>query len=478
MDGTTTEENINVAGKRSAEVYHTEHIVDDDKKSETPALTAAQIRRFVAKMDLRVLPMLGIIYAVSIIDRINIGSALVLGMDEDLKLGTSNRYSTILLLFFPSYALTDVPSNWILTHVSPRWWLSFLMFCWGAILTGMAFLRFLLGAFEGGVLPGVTFTISCWYTRKELHNRIAFAYGVGLIASAFAGILSFGLGQMDGIRGMSGWRWVFSIEGAATMLIAAAATVLLPTFPDKAKWLKPDQKVYLFRKLEQDHGQSRTEKVSWRSLAPVAADWRLWLQGSVYGFNVGTANAVGFFAPSIIEGLGYSGLQASLRSGFPFFAALGLLMITSTLFDRFQRRVTISLLTTLLMMTGFILMRADSGYSNNVRYLGIFFGIMGVHCNVHAMLAFNQSNTLGTANRAVSSGLLIACGAIGGIIGSLIFRGQDAPEYGPGIYTVIGMCSYNLCALSALIFIYSRKNKRLEPGEVVDLAPEGFRYSL
>ena len=74
MEGTTTEENINVAGKRSAEVYHTEHIIDDDKKSETPALTAAQIRRFVARIDLRVLPMLGIIYAVSIIDRINVGS--------------------------------------------------------------------------------------------------------------------------------------------------------------------------------------------------------------------------------------------------------------------------------------------------------------------------------------------------------------------------------------------------------------------
>jgi len=52
---------------------------------------------------------------------------------------------------------------------------------------------------------------------------------------------------------------------------------------------------------------------------------------------------------------------------------------------------------------------------------------MGVHCNVPALLAFNQSNTLGAANRAMSSGLLIACGAIGGIIGSLIFRAQVSP---------------------------------------------------
>jgi MFS family permease len=118
-------------------------------------------------------------------------------------------------------ALTDVPSNWALTHVSPRWWLPMLMFGWGAVLCGMAFIsnwqavafmRFLLGAFEGGVLPGIVFSISCFYTKTELHKRIAVAYGLGIIASAFAGILSYGLGQLDGVRGMNGWRWIFSVS--------------------------------------------------------------------------------------------------------------------------------------------------------------------------------------------------------------------------------------------------------------------------
>jgi hypothetical protein len=103
---------------------------------------------------------------------------------------------------------------------------------------------------------------------------------------------------------------------------------------------------------------------------------------------------------------------------------------------------------------------------------------MGVHNNVPALLAFNQTNTLGAANRAISSGLLIACGAIGGIIGSLIFRGQDAPGYGPGIYTTIGFCVYNLGALVTLIFVFKVRNKRIDQGEVVDGAPEGFRFGL
>jgi uncharacterized membrane protein len=113
--------------------------------------------------------------------------------------------------------------------------------------------------------------------------------------------------------------------------------------------------------------------------------------------------------------------------------------------DYFQRRATTCLFTTVLMIIGLIIMRADPGSSgmcqrpvqpdvtlltdkllsaDGVRYLGIFFLTMGVHCNVPALLALNQSNTLGAANRAISSGVLIACGAIGGIIGSLIFRAE------------------------------------------------------
>ena len=70
MEATAPEEIINPAGKASAE------IADAELKSEAPFLTRAQIRRFTAICDLRVLPMLGIIYAVSILDRINVRSTL------------------------------------------------------------------------------------------------------------------------------------------------------------------------------------------------------------------------------------------------------------------------------------------------------------------------------------------------------------------------------------------------------------------
>ncbi|KAL6249876.1 hypothetical protein RBB50_003732 [Rhinocladiella similis] len=485
MDPLEAENNINAGTKEQIEATHAEQLVDEPHKHEVSTLTKAQIRRFMLQVDLHVLPMLGTIYAVSIIDRINIGTANVLGMADDLNLGTGNRYSIILMLFFPGYCLSDVPSNWILTKVQPRYWLPFLTFSWGAVLCGMGFvhnwqvmvfLRFLLGLFEGGVLPGITFTIACWYSRKELHKRISMAYGFGIVASALAGILSYGLGQMDGIRGMRAWRWIFSIEGGFSMALGLVAILFVPKFPDRTKWIKPDQRVYLYNKLKEDRGEYKTGKVNWDSFVRTSKDWTLWAQGTIYCFTVGTANAVAFFSPTIIKGLGYSGLQASLRSGYPFFAALGLLMITSFISDRYQLRGVVSIFNNFVMLIGFIIMR--DGFTAEVRYLGIFFAAMGVHSSIPGLLAFNQSNIIDSAARAVSSGVLIACGALGGIIGSLIFRGQDAPSYGPGIYTTIGLTTYNILALSFMVWTYYKRNKKADRENIVIEGVQGWRYAL
>lgn len=52
-------------------------------------------------------------------------------------------------------------------------------------------------------LPGVVYLLSTWYTRYEVGKRYAFFYLIGCVASAFGGILAFGLMQMEGIAGMT-----------------------------------------------------------------------------------------------------------------------------------------------------------------------------------------------------------------------------------------------------------------------------------
>lgn len=94
------------------------------------------------------------------------------------------------------------------------------------------------------------------------------------------------------------------------------------------------------------------------------------------------------------------------------------------------------------------------------------------------MLAFSQANVVGSAGRAVSSALLISAGGIGGIIGSTIFRAQDAPAYVPGIMATVAFAAFNFLATAFLVLYYMRANKNAAERGIVIAGKEGFRYSL
>lgn len=188
-----------------------------------PALSKHQQRRMWLRIDLKIVPMMSIILAISIIDRINIGNAKVLGMQQDLDLDIGSRYSVVLLLFFPGYFISELPSNMMLAKFGVKVWMSILTFGFGLCVLCMgfvpnwqvlAFLRFMLGLFEGGIYPACVFLLSSWYPRYMLHSRLSALYAVGVMASAFGGILAYGLSQMSGLRGMLGWRWVFIVSSS------------------------------------------------------------------------------------------------------------------------------------------------------------------------------------------------------------------------------------------------------------------------
>ncbi|EXJ67576.1 uncharacterized protein A1O5_09589 [Cladophialophora psammophila CBS 110553] len=464
--------------------------LDDEKQCgggdnviSDPNMTARK-NRLVRRVDLYVLPVLAIIFACSIIDRINIGSARVLGMQEDLQL-TGNRYNVILQTLFPAYLLAELPSNYILVKVSPRLWLPFLIVAWGAVLTGMgfttdwrvvAFLRFLLGAFEGGVLPGMVYIISCWYCRYEVHRRLSWAYSVGVLASAFAGVLAYALGLMGGLRDMKGWRWIFALEGAATMVLGIVAWFTVPEFPENSKVLKSeDQEVYTAR-LQRDRGDANVEKITLATLKQVLGDWTSWFQFLLFTFNNASTYSLAFFVPTILTGMGYTGLTASLYSAWPYLATMGAMWIFAYVSDKTKMRTPVICAQSLLLLIGLLLIRPN--YSNHVRFFGIFLATIGCQCNVPAQISLAQSNASGSAKRSIMAVVVVWGGPVGGIVGSNIFRQQDAPTYVPGLYTTVAMAVVIIAGNVLLAFVYRRRNQVAEQSNTLVDGVPGFKHSL
>ena len=97
-------------------------------------------RRIVRKIDWRLVPTLGFMYCVSLMDRTNLGIAVVAGMGVDLVL-IGERYSIIVLLFFITYVALQPPATVVLRMVGPRIFLPLIVILWGLTMVGFAFVH-------------------------------------------------------------------------------------------------------------------------------------------------------------------------------------------------------------------------------------------------------------------------------------------------------------------------------------------------
>jgi MFS family permease len=174
-----------------------------------------KIRR---KVDRRLLPMCGALYAVSLIDRLNLPNARLAGMDEALGISIGSRYSIITMVFFIGYILFDFPANFVIRQTGAATFLGTIGFLWGILTIGMGFCktwgelllcRIIFGALEGGLFPGIIYLLSCWYIRHEVQVRFSSFYGFGMLISGLSNLIAYGLSKADGLGGLGGWSWIF-----------------------------------------------------------------------------------------------------------------------------------------------------------------------------------------------------------------------------------------------------------------------------
>lgn len=248
-------------------------------------------RKLMTKIDLRIIPVLSVLYLMAFLDRTNIANAAVFNLREDLSL-TGLQYNTALVIFFPPYIIFEIPSNILLKKLNPNVWLSVCMFgfglvtiCQGLVTSygGLLTTRFFLGLTEAGMFPGCFYLISMWYRRSEAQKRYTFFFASTTLAGAFGGLLASAIGKMEGMRGYNGWRWIFILEGVLTCLIALAWWFAIPNFPEDAKWLDEKEATFVKARLAADQGKSALERrITGRDVLNVFKDYKIWIGGFMY----------------------------------------------------------------------------------------------------------------------------------------------------------------------------------------------------
>ncbi|KAI1321503.1 MFS transporter [Xylariaceae sp. FL0255] len=345
--------------EKPIEAEHVENGHDDEKLdyiSESLGPSEFDEKRSKAlnrRIDRRILPLCCWLYLLNFLDRGNIGNAKVLNQEtgDDLlqQTGmTAHEYSIVVSLFSVAYAVFEVPSNWTMKHyVPPNIWLAFLLGAWGALTLGFAgvhnyaavlSLRFLIGVFEAGFFPGIVYLITIWYRHNERAFRIALVIAFCNLAGAFGGSIAYGLGLANGARGLQGFRWLFIIEGAITLLTVIPTLLILPNYPSRAKWLSESERQFAADRLKERGGGHSREHASRREVFSTIFHPRMWCHYFAYIANVITQGSFTFFAPTIVTGLGFTSIQAQLLTVPPWVVGFIVALLLSYSSDRLDAR--------------------------------------------------------------------------------------------------------------------------------------------
>ncbi|KAI1966699.1 hypothetical protein LOZ58_000187 [Ophidiomyces ophidiicola] len=229
-----------------------------------------RLRKIYLKVDLRLIPILGALYAISGIDRINLSSARVAGMHKDLRFDIGSRYSIVLLVFFVTYFIFEIPSNIALRKVGAAVWLSFLAMSWGIVI---------MSTVRDRALPCKPPVVVI--ANGACTGRIAWFYSINVIANGFGSLLAYGLWKMEGLGGLRGWRWIFIMEGIITCALAILGYILIIDFPDKVlqkkSFLTVEEVDLIKSQLEKDRGDAVHDEFTLMKVFKTLGRWQLWI---------------------------------------------------------------------------------------------------------------------------------------------------------------------------------------------------------
>ncbi|KAH9243848.1 hypothetical protein K456DRAFT_1744470 [Colletotrichum gloeosporioides 23] len=251
------------------------------------------------------------------------------GTNENIltQLGiTSDQFGMINILYTVPYILAEIPSNLVLKIISPSRWQSRIMITWGLItactsavtnLAGLYTVRFLLGLAEAGMFPAIILQLTYWYRPDEIAVRLVWIFTVGNVAGIIGGILAYAFHLVSGAYNISGWQWLFIVEGALTIVRAFVVWFFLPDFPATTKWLSPTEKAFLQARLPQNSPRAVERNFVFKEILTTLHDKRLWLFTLSWALMTTGSSGVKFYQPTIISNMGFSGIATAQILNIP-----------------------------------------------------------------------------------------------------------------------------------------------------------------
>ncbi|MDN7859673.1 MFS transporter [Burkholderia cepacia] len=298
----------------------------DERKAISADSSPADLDALYRRIGWKLMPLLLVAQVLAYLDRVNVGAAK-LQMAGDLGL-SDTVYGIGAGIFFVGYFLFEVPSNLMLHRVGARVWIARIMVTWGIVSAAAAWVhspatfylqRLILGVAEAGFFPGIVLYLTYWFPAHRRGRMTTLFMSATAVAGIVGNMLSgWIMTNLDGFAALSGWQWTFVIEGLPTVVVGLAVHYLLPSRPNDARWLSPEEADAVLRGLDVNAGRAeetqRASRLSASEMVLLTTIYFLLLVG-LYG--------IGFWLPTLVKDTGLTKLSwIGVCSAIPYLIAV------------------------------------------------------------------------------------------------------------------------------------------------------------
>ncbi|ROV89499.1 hypothetical protein VSDG_08513 [Cytospora chrysosperma] len=428
--------------------------------------TEEEERKLVRRLDLIVMPPLVLALFALQLDRGNIGNALTDFFTFNVGISL-NQYNTGQLLLSLGIVVLEIPSNLILYKVGPTLWIGAQVIAWGLVATFQAFqngltsflvTRLLLGLCESGFIPAGLYTLSRWYKKDEISKRFSIYFFGNNIAAALSGLLGYGM----------------QLEGIYTVITGILFLVIFPKAPEnpvsfmKIRLFNDRESHILKRRVDLDDpskAQGRPH-VSWSEFKRTFQNWRLIPHFLTGLCGMAPSWTMGSYAPILVASFGYGRLTANAYVSIGGWILLVSNAAWGYLADKYQRRGAMVFIG-ILAFWCFTLGNRLSVYSENEtqRFALLVVGVAFSSCWHPTNCSWVSLNAKTPEERSISMAIMIMSANLAGIIGTQLFREDDAPHYPMGWTAILILVSLALVFTVLANLQYFVLNRRLRNKE-------------